>query len=196
MSSLNGLNGRVQRLEDAAPKPDPGLYLIYAEEFAPLDKLTQEERAALDAFIARVQPKLDRGLTGPGPAGSRGYPDMRGLSERDLDEWHAWAKLGGALWRDDAVEAAKWRRYRTEDKEQLVQRFLSIDELSIPKTDSASTQHVKAPTVKLDGGGTKELHRTYFRSDRGYIERNRDRLMTDDYETMHQWLEVFGEEDL
>jgi len=192
MSTLDGLNGRAQRLQDAAPEPAPELYLIYPEEFAPLDKLTSDERAALEAFVARVQPKLDRGLMGPGPAGSRGYPDMRGLSNEDLLEWHLWCKRGDALERDDLAAAAKWRRYLTEGLDELIEQFLSIDEMSIPQTDTASTQHVKAPIVKLDYGGTKELHRTYYRYDRGYIERHRDRLGCDDIDTMHQWLDAFG----
>jgi len=189
MSSLNGMNGRAHKVEAAAPKPVEGLYLIYAEEFAPLDRLTHEEQAALEAFIARVQPKLDRGLTGPGPAGSRGYPDMSGLSNEDLFEWHLWARLGGALWRDDLEAAAKWRRYLIEGTWQLIESFLSIDEMSIPAAGSQQERFVR------EEWGIYPLSRIQYRYERDSIQRRRDRLFGEDVDMMHRWLDAFGEED-
>lgn len=98
MSGLNGLNGHMKRLEEKAPMPTEGLFLIKAEEFVPkLHLLSAQERAQLDAFIARVQPLLDQGLYGPGPAGSRGYPNMSRLSNADLEEWRYWDTRGKAL---------------------------------------------------------------------------------------------------
>jgi len=180
MSGLNGMNGRAQRLEDAAPKPAPGLYLIYPEEFAPVQRLSQEEQAALNAFIARVQPKLDRGLTGPGPAGSRGYPDMSGLSGQDLHEWGLWARLGEALLHEDLEAAATYRCYLSESLAELVERFFAIDDMCIPS---------KAQFIP--GFHPFGFHREHFRyvkgCIKGSIDSNPRSAWTED-ERMREWL--------
>lgn len=170
MSTLNGRDRRIERLEDAAPKPLPCVHVLRAEEFAPLHLLSLEERAALEDFVTRVQPHL----TSPRPASRRGMLDLSNLSNDDFYEWGLWARFGDAVARQDRDAAAKYRRYLTEDREQLIADFLSIDEERV-----------------------SPLHRTPFRHARTCIKIAvaHNRLLIDDFETMHIWLDDFPPED-
>lgn len=96
--TLDKLNGRAHRLEAEAPLPHNELWLIESEGFVPkLHLLPAQERLQLESYIARIQPLLDQGLMGPGPAGSRGVPNMERLSDADLEEWKRWCKRGKEL---------------------------------------------------------------------------------------------------
>src|SRR6266702_1545293 len=68
--------------------------------------------------------------------------------------------------------------------EELLTRFVAIDENSIPK------EHHDAPEVS-DG---KRLYRPWFRSDRARVEREAERLPlhSPDRETIWQWIEPYA----
>jgi hypothetical protein len=185
-SDIVTLNGRVERLEGQVPKPVK-LYPIAAEEFAPVHLLSQEERTLLDDFIARVQPKLNRGLTGPGPIDSNGYPDMSGLSGQDLYEWGLWGKLGEALLHGDLEAAAAYRCSLNESLAELTERFFAIDEMRIP----SKAEH-------LTGFHPFSFHREQFRYVKACIQGSIDHdprsAWTED-ERMREWLalvEIYG----
>lgn len=117
------------------------------------------------------------------PRVPEGYPDFSGLSGEELYYASLRARLAKALRHSDQADAAKYRRYLAEDKEQLIADFLSIDEMSVPTFEYAPVAHTQYCAIRM--------HRTQFRADLASVQRSLadNRLGTGDFETMHLWLE-------
>ena len=177
-TSLNGLNKRVERLE-AACIPLAKSETVDMWEWSSDADLLPEEQTRLRAFLTVIDQKVRV---------QDGRLDLQGLSDSELGELEVWWLLKKAVATADEGEATRCRYRLAQDMEALVQAFLSIDEASLPDYDQAATY----TDIR---GGTRSLHRTYYRADRGRIERQLARgegLRATDREMISMWCEVFG----
>src|SRR5260370_18496757 len=130
MSGLHGMNGRVDRLEEKAPKPpepQPDLLADFT-----LSLFTGDEQERFRRFIEEIESRFVEQLTGS-----------------ELNEVMWWCGLYIALERSDQATAAQYRRYLATSDEELLARFLGIHENSIPGCDSVTGTYPGAP--KLHG---------------------------------------------
>jgi predicted metal-dependent phosphoesterase TrpH len=177
MSSLDNLYNQVRKIvEEVGPaqasEPEMGDF--------DLSSYTAEEQERFKRFLAQIETRC------PDFHAKRPFEE---LTNAELDEFEHWALLDDAHRRGDQAAAEMYRRKlarsATSD-EELVQRFLALDESSIPTHEEGARQ-VKQGHVRYT------LSRINYRHARTSVAGLRaDGLRCGDREELWMWLEAYA----
>jgi len=182
MSSLDYLMAQVRKIvERAGPLPEPESAMLGFD----LSLFTWEEQARLSAFIAQIEARYHTQI-------EPRYHSR--LTSSELNEVIWWRALQRALEHGDQAASAKYRRYLATSDDELLQRFLALDESRMPNPGAPSWVGPDAPQVRKEHT-IYSLSRVNYRSTRMCIERlQKGSLQGDDWDMVWMWLEQYEEE--